>query len=176
MEQPKPKFPKMTFDDWELMRHFSPSKFKYPQHMDRTFMKFIDEARAQSGVPFMEGGDGRMPGDVTRMLALGGSPNTLHAILTNVGCRALDIDTRFKDLRQHGAIITGVLKAAIADAKRKLRVHAPATKEEVITEAFSILDNLGIELVDEQTDSHIHVDVGYPGHPFKRPLFWRSKD
>lgn len=71
--------------DWKLIRHFTPSEFKYPARLGYQFMLKIDATRDQAGVAMHPTSDWRDP---VHNKKVGGAQNSAHT--DEPICEALD--------------------------------------------------------------------------------------
>lgn len=137
---------------WKQLKHFSKAEFKHPELMKDEFLLVLDKARELAGVPFKLNSDARTQDE--NNAAKGRGSRSAH-LLGN----AVDIDVKHNDYATISRILTGIYKSVMF---------------------FRAFDNLGLELVNESHDSHIHFDLGgtftNDGYVILRPYIWIAKD
>lgn len=78
----------MRSDDWQDIRHFPPSEFRYPGKMGYEFMRWLDQVREKAGVPMQVVSSYR---ERDRNADVGGAADSAHC---DEPCNAVDIGKR----------------------------------------------------------------------------------
>ena len=78
----------MRAADWLEIKHFKPIEFHHPEKMGYEFVKWVDELRAEAGVPIVITSDSRTPANNK---AVGGASDSAHV---DVPCNSIDIGMR----------------------------------------------------------------------------------
>ncbi|HJQ27684.1 MAG TPA: D-Ala-D-Ala carboxypeptidase family metallohydrolase [Blastocatellia bacterium] len=71
--------------DWQLIRHFKPQEFRYPERMGYEFMLKLDRLRREAGVPMRITSDYRTK---AHNKAVGGAADSAHC---DDVCEAVDV-------------------------------------------------------------------------------------
>lgn len=78
----------MTDSDWATIKHFTKDEFTFPETMGYEFICWLDDVRAQAGVPMTITSDYRSP---SHNVAVGGAEDSAHE---DIPCNCVDIGKR----------------------------------------------------------------------------------
>jgi hypothetical protein len=122
------------------MRYFKPEEFNHLKKMDQTFLRFLDDVRSLSGVPFYLTSDYR---SLETNREIGGHPSSLHlrgmaVDFVTPGCRNRDAQRYYEELWMIQWAVNKVIDAG--DSCRR---------------------NVQLEIVKGPNDWHLHLGL-YP--------------